>query len=296
MYHLGIETFLSVINEKSITSAAAKLHVAQSTISQRLQVLERETGMILLERSKGVKQIRLTPSGEEFYKLAEQWHFLQHQAQLLKSQGPQLSLSIGAVDSINTFLLLDVFRSLSKHQPSVQLTIKSVHSWDQYAAIESRQIDVCFSLQKLLYPNVIITEFFSSPMVVLSPTTLERPANQPIHPSELDPGNEISVLWGPEFKIWHDRWWSHLCPSHITSYYASLALAILSPPQWVILPLHIAKTILNRGSYSIYQLSDSPPDYICYMLTHKHPTSLSKQATNILKYYLTSHLGFQQNS
>jgi DNA-binding transcriptional LysR family regulator len=293
MLSLGIETFLTVIREKSITSAAAKLHVAQSTISQRLQMLERETGMTLIDRGKGVKHVRLTPSGEEFLKLAEQWHLLEQQSLILKAHGPKLVLSIGAVDSINTYLLLDAFRALSKHNPPVQLIIKSIHSWDQYSAMEHRQIDIGFSLQQMLSPNVNVTKVFSSPMVVLFPATSKNERIKTIHPSELDPSHEVSVLWGPEFKLWHDQWWHHQSPSHITSYYANMALAILNSPQWLILPLHIANSFLTRGNcdnYCIYQLTDLPPEYECYRLTHKRPTPLTRQAISIFENYLDSSL------
>lgn len=296
MFSLGIETFLTVVREKNITSAAAKLHLAQSTISQRLQILERETGMTLLDRGKGIKQIRLTPSGEEFYKLAEQWDLLWQQSLTLKAQGPKLALSIGAVDSINAYLLLDAFRSVSKHQPPMQLTIKSIHSWDQYSAIENRQIDIGFSLQQMVSPNVNVIKIFSSPMVVLRPAKAEKQEATIISPAELDPSHEVSVLWGPEFKIWHDRWWHHQGPSHITSYYANLALAILSPPQWLILPMHIAKSFLSRGHYDIYQLTDPPPDYACYKLTHKHPTTLTQHAINVFNTYLFSSISKCQSN
>lgn len=296
MLDLGIETFLAVVREKNITSAAAKLHVAQSTISQRLKILEQETGLILLERGKGVKHIRLTPAGEEFCKLAEQWSLLWQQSLVLKSQGPRLALSIGAVDSINSYLLLDAFRSISKHTPPVQLTIKSIHSWDQYAAIDNRQIDIGFSLQQMINPNVHVTKVFSSPMVVLYPIASSGQQIPTISPPELDPQNEVSVLWGPEFKIWHDRWWHHQGPSHITSYYVNLALAILSPPQWVILPFHIAQSFLNRGNYWIYKLTDPPPDYACYKLTHKRPTTLTAQAIHIFNTYLFSSISKYQSN
>lgn len=109
MFFLGIETFLTVVKERNITSAASKLHIAQSTASQRIQTLENEVGMKLLERGKGVKQITLTPSGEEFLKLAYEWEQIWEKSLILREHGPKLYLSIGATDSINTFLLPPIF-------------------------------------------------------------------------------------------------------------------------------------------------------------------------------------------
>lgn len=291
MLDLGVETFLTVVREKNISAAANKLHVAQTTVSKRLKSLEDTLEMTLLERSKGVQKVRLTPAGEAFHKIAEQWSHLFQEAMILKSQGPKLSLSIGATYGINNYLLPKVYDSISQHLPPVQLTIRSIHSWDIYAQIENRQVDLGFASQKYIYPNVTVTKFFSSPMVVLRPSAGSKQETATLHPLDLDPSHEVSIIWRPEFKAWHQKWWNPHCPSRITIDYVSLAFSLLiNPVQWLILPLHIAKAALNRGNYNIYQLSDPPPDYVCYKLTHKNPTILSKEAINIFDHYLQQHL------
>lgn len=63
-----LEEFLSVANTLSFSKSAKELHVAQSTLSRRIQALERETGMSLFERT--AFGVSLTPSGKSFYKKA----------------------------------------------------------------------------------------------------------------------------------------------------------------------------------------------------------------------------------
>ncbi|MBL7497723.1 LysR family transcriptional regulator [Frankia sp. CNm7] len=56
--------FVTVAEEGSFTAAAARLLVAQPSLSQQLRALERQLGMDLLERSS--RGARLTPAGRAF--------------------------------------------------------------------------------------------------------------------------------------------------------------------------------------------------------------------------------------
>ena len=58
-----IETFLTIVNTKSITKTADLLFLSQPTVSHRLTSLENELGFSLVIRNKGHKQVELTPNG-----------------------------------------------------------------------------------------------------------------------------------------------------------------------------------------------------------------------------------------
>ena len=58
-----IETFLTIVNTKSITKTADLLFLSQPTVSHRLTSLENELGFSLVIRNKGHKQVELTPKG-----------------------------------------------------------------------------------------------------------------------------------------------------------------------------------------------------------------------------------------
>jgi DNA-binding transcriptional LysR family regulator len=286
MYTLGIETFLVVIRTQSLSQAAKELHLAQTTVSQRVKVLEQELGISLIERSKGVKQIRLTPAGEEFFRLAEQWSFIWQEAKLLKAHGPKLSLVAGSVDSLNTFVLPQVYHALNKHYPPIKMEIRTSHSIELYAEVEKRQVDVAFVLRELVHPNVYVTKCFSSPMVVLRLSTTDEQKSTTITPAELNPDHELFMPWGQGFQSWHERCWDPLSPSQIKLDSAHLLLNLLQDPaQWAVVPMWIANAALKRGNYHIYRLTDAPPNYTCYKLTHKHPTSLISQCLDILDQY-----------
>ncbi|MGQ7248842.1 LysR family transcriptional regulator [Halomonas sp. V046] len=64
-----LRTFLVIVQMRSISAAATKLHITQSAVSQSLKRLENQLDRKLVERSGG--QFIVTRSGQHVYKVAE---------------------------------------------------------------------------------------------------------------------------------------------------------------------------------------------------------------------------------
>lgn len=274
MFSQAIETFLAIVRNGSLSAAAAELSLTQTTVSKRIKALEDELGMQLIARGKGLRQARLTASGEEFSRLAEQWHLISREAKVLSSQGPRLTVTIGAVDSLNVFVFPPLYRDLHAEHPTLKLEISTLHSDEMYEMIDRRQLDLAFTLRERSLANVQTDVFFSSPMVVLS---LQDPAGDTattVHPDALSADHELLIQWGRRFDMWHDRWWDPHTPSRIKLDSGHLILSMLHhPAQWAIVPRWMASAAQLRGPYRIRELMDTPPPYVCYRLTHKQPTS-----------------------
>lgn len=71
MNHDEIITFLEIIQQGSITKAATNLYISQGTASARIQSLEQQLGISLFYRQQGIRNITLTPQGEQFLKIAK---------------------------------------------------------------------------------------------------------------------------------------------------------------------------------------------------------------------------------
>lgn len=287
MYSFGMETFLAVVRSRSLSKAAEELNLAQTTVSQRLRVLEQELGITLIERGKGIKQIRLTPAGEEFFKLANQWSLICREAETLKTHCPQLSLVVGSVDSLNNFVLPQVYHAISHHTTPIKLEVRTSHSVELYYEVEKRQVDVAFVLHKMVHPNVRVTKCFTSPMVVLRVAANTKQESDIIHPSDLNPNYELYMPWGRgPFQNWHDRWWNTASSSQIKLDSTHLLIDLLKDPvQWAIVPTCIANEVIKHSNYFIYRLTDPPPNYTCYKLTHENPTSMIRRSLDIFNTY-----------
>ena len=57
-------TFIEIVSTGSFIKAADRLHVAQTTVSARVRLLEQQLGRPLFVRNKGGAS--LTPAGEQF--------------------------------------------------------------------------------------------------------------------------------------------------------------------------------------------------------------------------------------
>ncbi len=64
----GIETFLAVVSTGSFVAAARRLSISPAMVGRRVQALEQEHGVMLIERTTRTQ--RLTPIGEEFVERA----------------------------------------------------------------------------------------------------------------------------------------------------------------------------------------------------------------------------------
>jgi DNA-binding transcriptional LysR family regulator len=64
-----VETFVAIIRRGGFTRAAASLHLSQPAVSRRLDLLERELGRALFDRTRG--GARLTEAGQAFLPHAE---------------------------------------------------------------------------------------------------------------------------------------------------------------------------------------------------------------------------------
>jgi len=135
--------FITVVEKKSFTRAADALHMTQPAVSQYIQMLERNVGATLLDRSN--KYVQLNKAGEIIYHHAIEIIGLYTQMQRLiddtmnKASG---NLAIGASYTFGEYVLPHVIAYLKKHYPLIRpkITIantKRISEW-----VVNRQLDI----------------------------------------------------------------------------------------------------------------------------------------------------------
>lgn len=287
MNSLGLEAFLAVARTLNISKAAEQLNLTQPTVSKRLQVLESELGVALIDRGQGSKLLHLTPHGRKFIDIAQRWSSLCLEAEALKFNNNSVSLAIGSLDSLNFAVFPSLFHMLSTHEPKINLKIITSHSLELYELVEKREVDVAFTLIEQTHPNIQIKQCFSEPMVVLRISSPSRPEGTPVHPRELDAEYEVYQSAGISYQLWHDQWWTAQGKSRIRLDNFQLVLAFLcNDRQWSIVPLSVAKMAKSRGNFSIFPLLESPPERIVYKITHKYPQATAREGLTLLDRYL----------
>jgi DNA-binding transcriptional LysR family regulator len=137
--------FVAVAEELHFGRAAARLHIAQPALSQQIQKLERELGVMLLFRTK--RQVALTDAGAVF--LAEARRTLDSALRAMAlcrraAAGKMGSLRVGYVDWAVYLRLPQIIRAFREGHPSVDLGIEEMHVQVQREALARGDLDLGF--------------------------------------------------------------------------------------------------------------------------------------------------------
>jgi DNA-binding transcriptional LysR family regulator len=139
-----LEYFLAIVEAKSVTLAARRVHAAQPTLSHALARLEAELGERLLER-KARSPLRLTDAGEVVAARARQAFSA---LTALKDDLGALrghvggNLRIAAIQSLSATLLPGVLARLAREYPGIKPSVRTLAAESIARAVGSGRADV----------------------------------------------------------------------------------------------------------------------------------------------------------
>lgn len=192
-----LEAFVAVVREGSFTQAAARLNLTQPSLSARIHQLEQQMGTSLFDRN--TRPIELSSAGETFFPYAERVLGVLEAGQnavQVTNTGMGGRISVGAPNSIATFLMPDVVTRFSTIYPQAELSIESGHSALLVQQMRDGVLDIVFTaiFPHLIRQNQILLRIRDRIVVACEPT----------HP--LVDRDEVSIheLW--EHRIVLPRW------------------------------------------------------------------------------------------
>lgn len=283
MHEKGIETFLAVAMSRTLGKAAELLSVTQSTISYNLNELENDMGMILVDRQKGMKSIKLTPAGESFLPLALKWQEISREIANARTPGSAYSLAVGGSESVNCRLLPPVYGALLEHEPPVYLRIVTDPSDMMYQAVESRALDAAIVIHEESARYVQMEPIYREGFIVARiPNDGEETAEY-LRPTDLDQGMEFYIEWSGGYRLWHDHIWDPMKTLKVKVDSIKLATLLMRRPgQWCMIPESAHAQFMSEQPRAVFcRLHETPPDIIYYKLTHRHPKTSSAAALAI---------------
>ena len=289
-----IETFLTIVNTKSITKTADLLFLSQPTVSHRLTSLENELGFSLVIRNKGHKQVELTPKGMDFVILAERWMSLWKETLELQHNQEQLLLNIGCTDSLNIAVFIPLYDKILIDYPHLDLSIQSHHSSELYGMLSEHNIDIGFVYHQLHYKNIISEKLFEEKLYLVQSEhpTVEKPI---VHTDELDSTKELFLSWDDNFQIWHDRWLSSVSRPHISADTITLLDRLWkNEDTWMIAPESVIHELSRYRKVYVSELKNPAPNRICYKIKHKYPKTTSKRAVELFEEILEQLLHLER--
>src|SRR5437879_7136943 len=137
--------FVAVAENLNFTKAAARLHLAQPSLTRQIHNLEEEIGVRLLNRTKS--QVTLTEEGRTF--LVDARRILTLATESIQSvqrlsRGETGQLNIAYLSNFNFELLPETLAAFRQSFPHVALNLFDMTPAEQFRALEARKIDLGF--------------------------------------------------------------------------------------------------------------------------------------------------------
>jgi len=137
--------FVAVAENLNFTKAAARLHLAQPSLTRQIHNLEEEIGVRLLNRSKS--QVALTEEGRSFLVDARRILALATESILAVqrlSRGETGQLNIAYLSNSDFELLPETLGAFRQAFPHIALNLFDMVPAEQYRALEAGKIDLGF--------------------------------------------------------------------------------------------------------------------------------------------------------
>jgi LysR family transcriptional regulator, cys regulon transcriptional activator len=140
-----LKGFCAVVEARSVSKAANRLHLTQPTVSLQVQSLERDLRTTLFER-RGPR-IEVTSEGELLYELArplvEGLTALDQNFEDRRNVVEQGRLAIAAGESTIHYVLPRAVQRFSEQHPGISLALNNVTGQQGLQQLRDRQVDFC---------------------------------------------------------------------------------------------------------------------------------------------------------
>lgn len=161
-------SFLAIAEELHFGRAAARLHLAQPSLSQHLQRLERSVGVALVARNS--HEVRLTPAGETFRELAQDIVARAQragQAARAAAAGRAGTVRVGYNFPAGQQILPATLTALHSRHPAIDVTMFEMRTGPQLAALADGRLDVAMVYGKPAATNLTNRLLLRVPLVAV---------------------------------------------------------------------------------------------------------------------------------
>jgi DNA-binding transcriptional LysR family regulator len=159
----------AVAEERSFTHAAARLHLAQPSLSRQVRLLERELGVVLFNRSPGQSVVTLTADGAALLpfitRVLADVEATSAEARALTGMA-RGRLSVGATPSLTTHVLAPALIEFHASHPGIELLVVEAGSHQLVPQMVSGEIDLALVVEPVADPQVTTTPLFEDPLVL----------------------------------------------------------------------------------------------------------------------------------
>ncbi len=176
-----LETFLTVVRERSFSKASAKLGISQPAVTQQIKFIEKYLDCKIIERKKN--GVVLTKEGEDLYRIALRLEKCINNAErdLIKIIDKEITFRIGASFTIGNFIIPGKCLNNIKQVIHNDVQIKVELSGQVIEDILNRQIDLGLIESPIFKEDIIYREWLEDELVLFS----NRPLPRSLRPEDL---------------------------------------------------------------------------------------------------------------
>lgn len=274
-----INTFLAIAKYRTISAAAIALNYAQPTVSGYLNQLEQSLGGIqLIKRTKGKREVELTPAGKDFYHLARQHAELDERFDRFVKEHQRGTLRLAASVVSHQYIVCHMIQKLLHVLPDVEIRLSTLEIKDVEQAMKDHAFDVAISYDSPSFvgempKHIAKIPLFEEEYCILCPIDTPLP-DRVLSPADLDMsfevvhqgyGNQLIQNWRESQGVANAK------PYFIASSMMSIHTYFLDPRCWCFALSNAASQMVSDHPdiLTIRRISPAPACRICNALVLK---------------------------
>ena len=168
-----IETFLTVVKEKSFSKASKKLGISQPAVTQQIKLLEEYLDVQIVDRKKN--GIKLTTAGEELFKVAQKLekHILSAEREMLRLVNKEVIFVLGASPVIGNYILPNFLNEIQEGiKNNVMLRIDNAQEITE--KLLDKKVDLALLESPFFQEGIIYREWMEDELVIASRSPLPK--------------------------------------------------------------------------------------------------------------------------
>ncbi len=146
-----VTAFYSVAETGSMTRSAEKLHISQPAISKRINMLERQTGLILFRREKN--NLIITPAGKQLYADLKEIHAMMSSSFIRAydlQEAKKERFVIGIDPYFDLEILWQVIEEFQRKHSHIEVDFFTCPSSEQITKLLAGELNIAFAYTELV--------------------------------------------------------------------------------------------------------------------------------------------------
>lgn len=170
--HHQLRVFVAVAGEGSFAKAAVRLYMSEPTVSSHIRALERVVGATLIDRSRGRRQVDLTPAGRVLLHASQSvFQILDQALESVRAMSAtaRRTIAIGCGPHFGGFILPQLIGSFHAQHPNVTVRVEVARNEALLAEMKRGRLDMAVLFGPIDDPEVTCEPFSRAEIGIIAP-------------------------------------------------------------------------------------------------------------------------------